>query len=1541
MTQLYQQAPPIDGMPEWMKAPIVEDEPEWKKAPAIEQPNLSTKTVELRAVGRATVGLAAGAVESPGVLSILVGEMLNILAPAPTRIEPGAGPGGRGLLVVDPELGTERTKQIRQTFANIGQPFFSAADKVRGLQNTDVLKKVYNVDPEIPLAEKLRDPQWWREDFVEGASSFIGFLFPGMAAVRGAKLAGASTKVARKVGFGTSAALITASETGLQFEEMRNDLIAKDIPPLESGAIAARGSILYGAASGLVERGILPLQFVRGGKGIGGWFMRRAYGGVGEMSEEEVQMLLGGLTREVAGLDANLSVEGAIETAIMAAGGGVVVGGGPLRAPAATVTINGKERDVTQEQADRITSIENTPSRNDLKGVVRDSDKLNAGQRVEIKESIQEQLDAQARTQREATREPTQAEETQAQEGEVADAQAIRGAEKEVRPEESRADIRREGEVAEGAQPTRQEPEAQVSKAEFQAAVPQGEATPFEKGQRELEGEKFREGIGPDLMEAGRILSVGVKSKKLRGLMSGVFRFPPGQIELRDIRWIRTLAHEVGHAVDFRLHGNRFLSGILKRFSGLPIGERAARDELKRAAEFIRPLPEGKAWGDGTSHMKYRAGHEELMADLFSLYVLRKKKARELAPNVTAAVEQKLSENTTVQEAVTAILSPEKVEAKPAVSRAAQRTTLPEKVKPGPTPADRVLRQEVIDLVRTTVRSMEAQANRVQLVSRKWRKALKESQREDIAAFVEGIGNVNIKGDTIEAVRARMTPEMRRVAREYRFEQELNRQEVNKLFDDAGSGSEAVRFIADYIPHFYQVTGKRALEFASRWQKNTPHTRHRVLPTLKEAVEAGLKPTSLDIAFLYEKSADNNFKAALSRKFARRLKTLRTTSGEPVMVSSRAKAGPDWAKIDHPVLRHVYARPKKGGGVILGEGNAYVHPSIERPVNVLLGRPFTNWFSGSLEALNSAGKGFNVAFSFFHEFTLFESAQAVNFRFLKPLRGIFIGPFEAKSRGLGFLPKLTHRAGLILGETDTYGAEDAAKHGLGLRRSASTDYARGWMEKMLRAVEARAPRLGGAVGGALVGANIGGNIGAGIARTVLPIPLSKSAGAAVGSVGGGTIGSAVGLVFGSKRMRQLYEAYQRHLWDNVHIGLKLFAYHSIVSDTIDRLPVGVSIKQAKEEIARHINNAFGGQEFLEVPSLKRKGERSLAEPMTIKQVQLAHALVFAPDWTWSNIRVAGSAVISNATSPKSITAQLGRQYWKGMVVSLMMMHTMAQMAIWSLLAGDDDDMEPFPWDNELGHEWDVDVTPIKRAVQKTLGMDVQEHRSYVHAGKQAREVIRYFEDFPDGLFTNIGNKSSVVARTLLEQSTGHAAGSGWPAPWVDQGFNDGLEGWEQVWSRAKAAGENFVPFSWQENNFAFALPIRKGMTRYKAMRYHQDALQEHIDHPRRRDAVIALIKEIDEAARINGIDEDSRKRSFNNARSKIRGEHYRKFFEALEDQDWKEADQEAEILFRLGATTGSAKASAKRRGVEGIDAEIQSRLSVVNDELDYDRIITE
>ena len=74
-------------------------------------------------------------------------------------------------------------------------------------------------------------------------------------------------------------------------DEIKADLMKTGrFTEAEAGMIAARGGVAYGFVSGLVERGIFPLQFARLGihrPGIGGWALRVLAGGTGEMAEEE------------------------------------------------------------------------------------------------------------------------------------------------------------------------------------------------------------------------------------------------------------------------------------------------------------------------------------------------------------------------------------------------------------------------------------------------------------------------------------------------------------------------------------------------------------------------------------------------------------------------------------------------------------------------------------------------------------------------------------------------------------------------------------------------------------------------------------------------------------------------------------------------------------------------------------------------------------------------------------------------------------------------------------------------------------------------------------------------------------------------------------------------------------------------------------------------------------------------------------------------------------------------------------------------------
>jgi N12 class adenine-specific DNA methylase len=1006
----------------------------------------------------------------------------------------------------------------------------------------------------------------------------------------------------------------------------------------------------------------------------------------------------------------------------------------------------------------------------------------------------------------------------------------------------------------------------------FRGIFPEGEASTGEPLPSHIQP---REHLAPDIMEAARMLSAPVRYKKLRGKMFAVHRIRTrGQsIETRDVRLVRVLAHELGHAVMFRLLGRRPSSA--RTTFDLSITEKQARDQLKRASEYIRPL-DAHSWGDGSSYVRYRSHVDELLADLFSLYLIDPGAAYRLAPEVTEALSLSVANNADVASAVQMVLDPEQVPDY-RVPKGEQLTPITPDAFLDPD-SDPVLRDEVFDLVRATSRELEAQMHRVQATGRRWRQQLTVKQREDIAAFVEGIGNVNIKGDTAADVQKRMTPAMHQIARQYRHQQELNRQLANQLYEDAGQGSEAIRFIENYIGHFYRKRGRKGTslrQFATRWSKFTPHRGQRSLPTLADAVAVGLEPISTDIAWLYEKTAENNFRAAITTRFVKQLTGMTTSAGEPI-IAGRFVEG--WVPIHHPVLRRVYAKQIKGK-TVLGEGDAWVHPSVERPVKVLLDRPMQGWLPKTIAAINSAGKSLNVSFSFFHEFALYESAQAALARFLNPIRGVLIGPFESKRLGMGFRPHLTYKAGLKLNQADIIGMEDAARHGLGMTRKSAEDYARPFLEKSLREMERWLPKY---------------------VNVVTPL-------------------------------RALIEGYNVHLWDNVYLGLKLFTYHTIVAESLGmvrrgesevytKIPKGMSIQQVKEDIASYVNDAFGGQEFLEMPVLK-KGERALARPVTRRQRELLYAVMFAPDWTFSNIRIAGRT-ITQIKNPVMRKAYL--TYWRNMIASYSAMVTLSQMAIKAIFAPDDDEMEMFPWDNEPGNVWQIDVTPIKRRVQQALGQEPQKHRSYVHPGKQFHEVIRYFDDYPNGLIASMGSKSSVALRIFIEQASAHQAGSGFPMPWAEQPFKDGMEGWEQIMARGKAVGENFLPFAFSPTNFAFTLPMRKGMTPYKSIQHYRDLLKAYadqswweqyrgVDENQQYKAVLEAARHVDQALIDNGYNESRRKELFNAARSKVRGIYYDKLQEAIESEDGDGAEAAARALLNLGADAGTVSQSFKSR----------------------------
>ena len=100
----------------------------------------------------------------------------------------------------------------------------------------------------------------------------------------------------------------------------------------------------------------------------------------------------------------------------------------------------------------------------------------------------------------------------------------------------------------------------------------------------------------------------------------------------------------------------------------------------------------------------------------------------------------------------------------------------------------------------------------------------------------------------------------------------------------------------------------------------------------------------------------------------------------------------------------------------------------------------------------------------------------------------------------------------------------------------------------------------------------------------------------------------------------------------------------------------------------------------------------------------------------------------------------------------------------------------------------------------------------------------------------------------------------------------------------------------------------------------------------RDDATFKLLGDIDDAARANGIDPDKRKKLFASARGKVRSKYYTMLFEAVEAEDWGEANRVADILVGLGATEENVAGAAKSREAHPATAQDAAGLMPIESE---------
>ncbi len=466
-------------------------------------------------------------------------------------------------------------------------------------------------------------------------------------------------------------------------------------------------------------------------------------------------------------------------------------------------------------------------------------------------------------------------------------------------------------------------------------------------------------------------------------------------------------------------------------------------------------------------------------------------------------------------------------------------------------------------LVKAVPRHYRYRKDKAKKTAERWRKLLTEEQREDLGGYVEGIGNIRT-GKSAETIRAEVEADakLQLVVSEYRDLQEKARRELNAFLEDL-HGPEYVKYLEDYLLHFYAGPAKKRTSFARGWVKKVPSAAKRKIPTLDDALDAGLTPITQDVAELHQLWAELNWKGAINQRFVYELAHIRNEDGQPV-IQKPQDAPADWVYVDHPAIQRVYARRAEDGTLVLWRGGAMVDPVVYQPLRQVFDHPLTWSAVRAVETANAFAKKAALSLSFFHHFALTESAEAALPRWWNPLRGLALA--ERGLRGgvplVGGLRLTTpHREGLRLLESPEF-MRDVTLHGLNI--DPIPDVMAGRVVRALRGLEART-------------------------RTI------------------------PGLSYVTRAVRRFNDAWDNLLWNRYYTGLKAFTYYDLVHEQMQRMPddaTPAEVRKVKEKIAELVNDMFGGQEWQGKFWLTPQGR------------QVLHVALLAPDWTLTNINVA-------------------------------------------------------------------------------------------------------------------------------------------------------------------------------------------------------------------------------------------------------------------------------------------------------------------------------
>lgn len=688
--------------------------------------------------------------------------------------------------------------------------------------------------------------------------------------------------------------------------------------------------------------------------------------------------------------------------------------------------------------------------------------------------------------------------------------------------------------------------------------------------------------------------------------------------------------------------------------------------------------------------------------------------------------------------------------------------------------------------------------------------------RSDLVAVLQGTGNVAVsETDTAAAAAARVAAHEdgdRALGLLDRWREQTDRMFAEMAEMNAQVGDKEISYIDNWIHQAWKRDKAYQRARASFLSTKGAFEQERAIGSFFEGVtKHGLTPRTLDIAELMHISEREYGRVLAAKKMFRDIVEMGTLEdgNRAVIRAGKRKKTPSGYTL---VQSRFFSR------LVPGDGPTYLHDELYNELRNILNpaRP-PGPIAEKWDGLTAIAKRLNFSFSFFHAYSLTESAINA----MGPVRGLrTAGSFGFGAPGLY---PVMQRAG---------GAKGISK----LMKS-----------KTMEEAEVLASKYGVTVG---------------IPKTDLMLDRFSDA---------VDFAAKKTSKVGGRQALGTYQWLQKQvdiaLWDRFHHPMKVAAFNALFDDVLrvkrgqyslaglrpikglqKKSLASVSDDEIGRRVASFVNDEFGGQNW---DLLTDKVMRHISDPEIVRSLR---RIFLSPDWNISSFRASLAFAQAMPGTPFSdpVRGMLGLKHWRNAMLGSFAYANAINLALVGRTISDNEPGKRF---------WHID-SGVK---------DENGRRVYLQWGKQYRELLEFTTGSEAGPVPVAGFLLRKVNPYIGDFISPFSSPSGFGtrlADLRDRAIREGIELDGVDYGKAFAAqvGEDFLPFAVQQREMGpllAAVPLPKslgspggltGATTRMAVAIREDN-QEHLD-------------EILKALEDNGYTHQQIKRALSSAKSK-------------------------------------------------------------------------